>query len=72
MLVETVYELAEVLGDSLVLHRDVYGRGPAPRRAAVEALLRAGIDPSGLQVQRIPRAVRRRTAVALSTLREAP
>ena len=73
VVVETVYELAEVRGDSLFLYRDVYGRGPARRAAAARALLEAGRDTAAVALARLPRRLAASpTVVLIPSLIRAP
>lgn len=49
--VSIVYEVAEMRGDTLLLHRDVYRRGtPVTRERALAALRTAGVDSSRLDL----------------------
>ena len=72
--VAIVYEVAELRGDTLLLHPDVYRRVPGRQRAlALQALLRAGHDTVGLRRATLARALRRartrHVAVPLDSLR---
>ncbi|HEX6059648.1 MAG TPA: L,D-transpeptidase [Gemmatimonadaceae bacterium] len=75
--VSIVYELAEVRGDSLVLHRDVYARRAGGRWAeTLAALARAGYDTLALDSARIGKALRsartRPVAVSVEELLREP
>lgn len=57
-----VYQLAELRGDTLVLHADVYRRGISSRAQAKAVLARAGVDTLGLDKPLLDSLVRQARA----------